>query len=410
MTTGTQTIQKGYKQTEIGVIPTDWEIKQLGDVGEIRMCRRIFNHETKEKGAIPFYKIGTFGNEADAYIPEDLYDNYRRRFSFPKKGAVLISAAGTIGRTIVYDGSPAYFQDSNIIWIDNNEKLISNSYLYYVLQIAKYNTEGGTIQRLYNNILNSTKFICPLKPEQSAIATVLSDTDSLIRKLESLVEKKKNIKQGAMQELLNGRRRLPGFSSQWDVKKINDFTYCTAGGTPSTLIPSYWGGDIKWMSSGELNNKKITDVEGRITEKGLKESGTKSVPAGCVLVGLAGQGKTRGTTAINRIDLCINQSIAAILPSSNHDSNYLYYNFDNRYDEIRGLSTGGEGRGGLNLSIIGEILVKFPPKPEQIAIAKVLSDMDAEIEKLESQLTKYQNLKQGMMQMLLTGKIRLLTK
>src|SRR3989338_724216 len=169
MDTVTQKIPSGYKQTEICVIPVDWDAKKLGDLGEIKMCRRIFSHETKEVGIIPFYKIGTFGKEADAYISQDLYDNYRHRFSFPKKGDVLISAAGTIGRTIVYDGIPAYFQDSNIVLIDNNEELISNGYLYYVFQIVKYNTEGGTIQRLYNNILNDTRFICPTKAEQNTI-------------------------------------------------------------------------------------------------------------------------------------------------------------------------------------------------------------------------------------------------
>ena len=155
-----------YKESEIGVLPLDWEVKTLGDVGEVKMCRRVFNQETKLEGVIPFYKIGTFGKEADAYISQELYDNYRQRFSFPKTGDVLISAAGTIGRTMVYDGEPAYYQDSNIVWIDNKEGLVLNKYLYYVLQVAKYNTEGGTIQRLYNSILKNTKFICPPNPNK----------------------------------------------------------------------------------------------------------------------------------------------------------------------------------------------------------------------------------------------------
>ena len=193
----------------------------------------------------------------------------------------------------------------------------------------------------------------------------------------------------------------------WDVKKIIDFTDCTAGGTPSTLINEYWGGNIKWMSSGELNYKKIFDVEGRITEQGLKNSSTKIVPKYCVLIGLAGQGKTRGTTAINYVDLCTNQSIAAIYPSKNHDSEYLYFNLDRRYLELRSLSTGGEGRGGLNLSIIRKILVAFPKKHEQAAIASVLSDTDVLIEKLEKLIAKKKAIKQGVMQQLLTGKKRL---
>lgn len=116
---------EGFQHTEIGTIPNDWNVKTLGEVGEVRMCKRVFNHETKEQGEIPFFKIGTFGKEPDAYITKKLYENYRQRFSFPKKGDILISAAGTIGRTLIYDGRPSYYQDSNIVWIENNEELIN---------------------------------------------------------------------------------------------------------------------------------------------------------------------------------------------------------------------------------------------------------------------------------------------
>lgn len=193
----------------------------------------------------------------------------------------------------------------------------------------------------------------------------------------------------------------------WDVKRIIDFTDCSAGGTPSTLRKEFWGGHIPWMNSGELNDKRIFDVEGRITEVGLRESSAKIIPSGSVLVGLAGQGKTRGTVAINRIELAINQSIAAIFPSPHHDADYLYFNLDNRYDELRSLSTGGEGRGGLNLSIIRQILIAFPKKEEQTAIAKVLLDFDALIAELEILIQKKRHIKTGAMQELLTGKRRL---
>src|ERR1039458_2444277 len=106
----------------------EWERKKLGDIGDVKMCRRVFNNETTSNGSIPFYKIGTFGKEADTYISQDLYNDYRQKFSFPNKGDILISAAGTIGRTIIYDGEDAYFQDSNIVWIENKQSLISNDF------------------------------------------------------------------------------------------------------------------------------------------------------------------------------------------------------------------------------------------------------------------------------------------
>jgi len=194
----------------------------------------------------------------------------------------------------------------------------------------------------------------------------------------------------------------------WEVKQVKEFTNATTGGTPSTFIPRYWGGKIRWMNSGELNNKNIYDVEGRITEEGLKNSATRLIPSKCVLIGLAGQGKTRGTVAINFVDLCTNQSIGAILPNSSFEPLYLYYNLDSRYYELRNLSTGGGGRGGLNLTIIKNLLIPLPPTThEQFAIAQILLDVDSLIESLDKLIEKKKNIKQGDMQELLTGKKRL---
>lgn len=193
----------------------------------------------------------------------------------------------------------------------------------------------------------------------------------------------------------------------WDVKRISDFTDGTAGGTPSTQIQSFWGGEIKWMSSGELNKKIIFDVKGRITEKGLHSSSTKLIPKNCILIGLAGQGKTRGTVAINKVEICTNQSIASIFPNKKFQSLYLYYNLENRYLELRSISTGDGGRGGLNLTIIRNISIPFPPLQEQKAIAKALSDTDALLTSMQKLITKKESIKKATMQQLLTGKKRL---
>jgi type I restriction enzyme S subunit len=185
-----------------------WTEKTIGDIGKVKMCKRVFNYQTHKEGVIPFYKIGTFGKEPDAYISLDLYNNFRQKFSFPKIGEILISAAGTIGRTIVYDGTPSYFQDSNIVWIDNDESLVTNKFLYHILQITKYKTEGGTIQRLYNSILKSTKFICPPKAEQTEIVNILTDMDAEIELTEKKLFKIKMLQEGMMQNLLTGKIRL----------------------------------------------------------------------------------------------------------------------------------------------------------------------------------------------------------
>ena len=193
----------------------------------------------------------------------------------------------------------------------------------------------------------------------------------------------------------------------WEVKHISDFTSVVTGGTPSTQHAEYWGGDIRWMNSGELNLKFVYDVEGRITEEGLNNSSTHIIPAKCVLVGLAGQGKTRGTAAYNLVSLCTNQSIAAFLPTDTHSSLYLYYVIDSLYDYLRLLSSGDGGRGGLNKQILSSLNIVLPPIAEQRAIAEALSDVDGLIAALDKKIAKKRLLKQGAMQQLLTGKKRL---
>lgn len=132
-------IPYGYKQTEVGVIPEDWECVKIKDVATISMCKRIFANQTSTIGDVPFYKIGTFGKEADACISSKLYVEYRNKYSFPQKGDILISAAGTLGRTVVYDGEKAYFQDSNIVWLDINKTRLCNEYLnqYYSIDACR---------------------------------------------------------------------------------------------------------------------------------------------------------------------------------------------------------------------------------------------------------------------------------
>lgn len=193
---------------------------------------------------------------------------------------------------------------------------------------------------------------------------------------------------------------------EWKVHSLKSLTDITAGGTPSTSNKEYWGGNIKWMNSGELNLRKIYDTEGRITEEGLSKSNTKIIPANCILIGLAGQGKTRGTVAVNIVELCTNQSIAAIYPNNSFIVSYLYYNLDYRYEEIRRLSTGDGGRGGLNLNIIGSLQVPLPSLPEQKKIAEILSTWDDAIEAQSKLVDKLKLRKHALMQQLLTGKKR----
>lgn len=179
----------------------DWTKSTLGDIGKVKMCKRIMANQTSENGDIPFFKIGTFGREPDAFISQELYDEYRHKFSFPNVGDILMSASGTLGRTVVYDGSPAYFQDSNIVWIENDGSFTTNEFLFYVYQIVKYQSEGGTIQRLYNNIIMSAVFDNPSLKEQKKIVKFLSAIDQKIDLANSELEKAKEWKRGLLQQM-----------------------------------------------------------------------------------------------------------------------------------------------------------------------------------------------------------------
>lgn len=204
------------------------------------------------------------------------------------------------------------------------------------------------------------------------------------------------------------RTKLGWIPEDWEVKPINKLATTTAGGTPNTKNNEYWNGEIPWMSSGDLNLKIIYEVKGRITKKGLKKSSAKLIPKNSVLVGLAGQGKTRGTAAVNKIKLTTNQSVAAIIPDDDKIYyKYLYYNVDRRYDELRQLSTGAGGRGGLNLKIINSFKIPYPKISEQKKIAEVITCWDVAIKKQNLLVRQKQLQKKGLMQQLLTGKKRL---
>ena len=400
------------KQTEIGLIPDDWEVKRLGEIGEPCMCKRILKEQTSPTGDIPFYKIGSFGGIPDAYISRELFEQYKEQYNYPKKGTLLLSAAGTIGRVVVFDGKDSYFQDSNIVWIDNDETKVTNDFLFYCYSRMQWKTEeGGIVSRLYNANLKSTSFIAPKSlAEQERIAKALSDVDALISTTEKLIQKKKNIKQGAMQNLLTGKKRLPGFGPQtkfpaykqtelglipddWEVKSLGELFDMKAGGDVDKEHFSYCKSSLykyKIFSNG-LENEGIygyTDLP--------KYKGNAITITGRGTVGIA-MFREEDFDAVIRL---------LVLNSKNDNlTNNSYIT-----EEINScISFPNESTGVPQLTVpqIRDIVIALPSKEEQTAIANVLSSMDKEIETLNTKLEKYRNLKTAMMQQLLTGKIRL---
>lgn len=195
--------QNGHSVPEIRFtgFTEDWEQRKFGDLGSVAMCKRIFKEQTSTDGDIPFYKIGTFGAEPDAFISRELFKEYRENFQYPNVGDMLISASGTIGRTVEYKGEEAYFQDSNIVWFKHDDR-VDNSFLKCIYEIVKWSgIEGSTIKRLYNDNFLKTEFSMPKVAEQQQIGMYFQSLDHLITLHQQKCEKLQKIKKFMLQNM-----------------------------------------------------------------------------------------------------------------------------------------------------------------------------------------------------------------
>ena len=179
----------------------DWEEKTLGDVGSVAMCKRVFKEQTREVGDVPFFKIGTFGDVPDAYISKSLFDELKSKYAYPKVGTILLSASGTIGRQVEYNGEDAYYQDSNIVWLEHDDTVL-DSYLKQFYSVVKWQgLEGSTIKRLYNKTILDTPFYRPSLPEQRKIAECLALLDDVIAKAKDELDAWRELKKGLLQQM-----------------------------------------------------------------------------------------------------------------------------------------------------------------------------------------------------------------
>lgn len=223
MTNSKHVPKRRFKEFELD---SEWELKKLGDFGSVEMCKRIFKNETSDKFDIPFYKIGTFGKQADSYISREKFESYKNSFPYPKKGDLLLSASGSIGNVVEYRGEDAYFQDSNIVWLNHSGK-INNTFLKQFYSIASWEgIEGTTIKRLYNKNILETKISLPSMHEQKQIGKFFQTIDSLISLHQHKLDKLKDLKKAYLTEMFPAegervpKRRFPGFEGEWEQKKL----------------------------------------------------------------------------------------------------------------------------------------------------------------------------------------------
>ena len=355
----------------------DFKKYKLGDLGEIRMCKRILKEETNTKAGIPFYKISTFGNKADVFIDREKFLEYKEKYSYPKKGDILISAAGTIGRTVVFNGEESYFQDSNIVWIENDESKVLNEYLFYCYKNIKwYTSTGSTILRLYNDNIRNSEIIAPDISTQKKIADVLSCIDDKIAlnnkantELENMAKTiydywftqfdfpdkdghpfKNSGGQMVYNETL--KREIP---AGWEVKRLGDVCEIVLGGTPSTDKDEYWNGNIPWLNSGEVAEFPIINAEKTVTELGIKDSATELVPAGTVTLSITRHLRP----SILTMDACINQSVVGIKENKIFSKYFLYPFISSKINHYMMLRTGAQ-QPHINKETVDETLVCIP--------------------------------------------------
>ena len=411
-----------FKQTEVGMIPSDWEVKTVGKLLKIGHGK---DYKNLKSGTVPVYGTGGYMTSVDKY----LYDGE----------TVCIGRKGTIDKPFYHIGK-IWTVDTLFYTFGFNGCI--PKFIYYAFGLVDWlgmNEASGVPSLTSKNIEDVLLRIPPTIEEQQRIANALSDVDTLINNLEKLIAKKKNIKQGAMQQLLTGKKRLPGFGSDerqkechsersakreveessgykmtelgmiptdWEVKPIKELGLFLGGGTPSTKNESFWKGNIPWISSADLNDDDIEHISMTrfITQEAVNFSATQICPQGTILI-IARVGV--GKLALSQQKVCTSQDFCNLIPSKENDSKFLAYAL---LPVMKRMSNESQGTSikGVAVDEIKKVQIIVPSsKAEQTAIANVLSDMDTEIATLETKLAKYRTLKTGMMQQLLTGKVRL---
>lgn len=406
MTTATQKIPSGYKQTEIGVIPADWDVVTYGQAFDFLRTAQYSREQLNNNGQTSYIHYGDIHTRWNHFV--DLREDLPTIDDDQVKNYNLIED----GDLIVADASEDYEGVCKSVEVKNKDskKAISGLHTFLLRGKGDFFVKGfrgyirynplvkasmdrlATGLKVYGVSKSNLKLIQIPRPsliEQSAIATALSDTNILIEKLEKLIEKKKSIKQGAMQELLTGKRRLSGFSGGWVEKKISDVCgKITTGKLNANAMVD--GGEYRFYTCAKdfyQIDRYVFDTEALL---------------------VSGNGANVGYIHYYKGKFNAYQR-TYVLSDFSADIHFIKLFMDRNLQERIRVEVNAGNTPYITMGTLTEMQILIPPtKDEQTAIATVLSDMDTEIEKLESQLTKYQNIKQGMMQTLLTGKIRLL--
>jgi type I restriction enzyme S subunit len=406
-------MKPGYKQTEVGVIPEDWEVPYLRRHLLQDATYGVVKAGAFQRSGIPMLRSGEIKNaliiEDHPLITPEKSQEYSR--TILKRNDVVIALVGYPGETAVIPDRLIGANISRAVGLLRPASSLTPEFLACYLNSPNGRKEFlrpsvGSAQIVVNlGALNKLRLPVPSLPEQRAIAEALSDVDGLLGGLDRLIAKKRDLKQAAMQQLLTGQTRLPGFHGEWEVKRLGDIAEMGSGGTPSSSIADYYDGDIPWVSIADMTKcgKIIMTTDRNLTRAGFSSCAAKMFPAGTVLYAMYA---SLGECSVAGISVCSSQAILGIRTRSGLSNEFLYYYLTSLKPVVKSLGQQGT-QANLNKAMVQDFCFSLPPLPEQTAIATVLSDMDAELTALEERREKTLALKQAMMQELLTGKTRL---
>ena len=298
-------------------------------------------------------------------------------------GAVIVAIKIAPGKMKIAGVDLAINQDIRGLVLND---LMNARFLTYYFRTLMFAGHGTIVKSITNKRLMDTEVPVPPLEIQEAIVEILDKFTNLEAELEAELEARRAQYEYYRNQLLSYDALVSRCPNGVQYKSIGSFSKCVAGATPNSKNPSLWDGDIPWMSSGEVNKKTVYSTNRFITQLGFDSCSTKMVPAGAVVIALAGQGKTRGTVARIRIELCTNQSLCAIITDKTVDSDYLFHYLSGQYDNLRAVSSGDGTRGGLNLKMIRAYKVPVPPIEEQRRIADVLDRFDTLVNDISSGL------------------------
>lgn len=405
-----QHIPAGYKSSPLGIIPENWEVKRLGD-----LCKKIGSGITPKGGqnvylsqGHPFMRSQNVANGRlllDDIVFIDDFTHQKQKSTEIELDDVLLNITGaSIGRcAIATQEIAAGNVNQHVCIIRLKDKTLSHYICTFLLsyvgqkQIDSYQA-GGNREGLNYNQIAAFKICLPTHGEIIQINNLLSLWDTAISKQTQLVEKLTLRKRGLMQQLLTGKKRLKGFEGEWKEVKLGEIATFFSGGTPKSSNKSYYNGDIPFIRSGEIDKNK---TELFISQEGINNSSAKIVEKGDILYAL--YGATSGQCSMSKIRGAINQAILCIKPNANRYfiMSVLQLNKENYYNSyLQG------GQGNLSGEIVSNYIIPIPTNEEQNAIASVLIQADKEIELADEKLTRLQEQKKGLMQVLLSGKKR----